>query len=60
VVVVQIDVSGRVTNTTIKESAHPRYDRMISIAARDWRYTPATRNGTPIPSEQVVTIQINR
>ena len=60
VVVVQIDVSGRVTNTTIKESAHPRYDRMISIAARDWRYTPATRNGIPIPSEQVVTIQINR
>jgi hypothetical protein len=33
---------------------------MVSIAARDWRYTPATRNGAPIPSEQVVTIQIKR
>jgi TonB family protein len=60
VVVVQIDVAGRVTNATIKESAHPRYDRMVSLAARDWRYTPATRNGAPIASEQVVTIQINR
>jgi TonB family protein len=60
VVVVQIDVAGRVTEATIKESAHPRYDRMVTIAARDWRYTPATRNGAPIPSEQVVTIQIKR
>jgi TonB family protein len=60
VVVVQIDTAGRVTGATIKESAHPRYDRMVSIAARDWRYTPATRNGAPIPSEQVITIQIKR
>jgi TonB family protein len=60
VVVVQIDSAGRVTAATIKESAHPRYDRMVSIAARDWRYTPATRDGAPIPSEQVVTIQIKR
>ena len=60
VVVVQIDGTGRVTSATIKESAHPRYDRMVSIAARDWRYTPATRNGVPIPSEQVVTIQVKR
>ncbi len=60
VVVVQIDIAGRVTEATIKESAHPRYDRMVTIAARDWRYTPATRNSVPIPSEQVVTIQIKR
>jgi TonB family protein len=60
IIVVQIDVAGRVTSAAIKESAHPRYDRMVSIAARDWRYTPATRNGAPIPSEQVVTIQIQR
>jgi TonB family protein len=60
VIVVQIDTAGRVTDVTVKESAHPRYDRMVSIAARDWRYTPATRNGAPIPSEQVVTIQIKR
>jgi TonB family protein len=60
VLVVQIDEMGRVTATTVKESAHPRYDRMVTQAARDWKYTPATRDGVPVPSEQVVTIQPKR
>jgi TonB family protein len=57
VIVVQIDAAGRVTGTTVKESAHPRYDRLVAAATRDWRYTPATLNGLAIASEQVVTIQ---
>ena len=60
VVVVLIDAEGKVTGATVKESVHPRYDRIVTEAARDWRYTPATRDGTPIPSEQVVTIQPKR
>jgi TonB family protein len=60
VVVVQIDEMGRVTAATVKESAHPRYDRLVTQAAREWRYTPAMRDGTPVPSEQVVTIQPKR
>jgi protein TonB len=60
VLVVLIDSAGSVTGTTVKESVHPRYDRMVTQAARDWKYTPATRNGTPIPSEQLVTIQPKR
>jgi TonB family protein len=60
VLVVLIDATGRVSSSTIKESAHPRYDMLVSQAARSWRYAPATRNGVPIPSEQVVTIQIER
>jgi TonB family protein len=60
VLVVLIDETGRVTNATVKESAHPVYDRIVSQATRTWRYTPATRNGVPIPSEQVVTIQVKR
>lgn len=57
VMVVQIDAAGRVTNATVKESAHPRYDRLVALATRDWRYTPATLNGLAIASEQIVTIQ---
>jgi TonB family protein len=57
VMVVQIDAAGRVTSATVKESAHPRYDRMVTFATRDWRYTPATLNGLAIASEQVVTVQ---
>jgi TonB family protein len=60
VLVVLIDATGRVTSTSIKESAHPRFDMLVAQAARNWRYTPATRNGVPIPSEQVVTIQVDR
>jgi TonB family protein len=60
VLLVLIDETGRVTEATIKESAHPRYDRMVVRASREWRYTPATRDGMPIPSEQTVTIQPKR
>ena len=60
VLVVLIDETGRVTSVTVKESAHPVYDRLVSLATRNWRYTPATRDGAPIPSEQVVTIQVKR
>ena len=57
VMVVQIDAAGRVTSATVKESAHPRYDRIVVLGTRDWRYTPATLNGLAIASEQLVTIQ---
>jgi len=57
VMVVQIDAAGRVTSATVKESAHPRYDRIVVLATRDWRYTPATLNGLAIAAEQIVTIQ---
>jgi tetratricopeptide (TPR) repeat protein len=57
VLVVQIVAAGRVTAATVKESAHPRYDRLVELATRDWRYTPATLNGLAIASEQTVTIQ---
>ena len=60
VLVVLIDETGKVTSATVKESAHPVYDRLVSQATRNWKYTPATRNGIPIPSEQVVTIQVKR
>jgi TonB family protein len=60
VVVVLIDETGKVTGATVKESVHPRYDRMVTDATRAWRYSPATREGVPIPSEQIVTIQPRR
>ena len=60
VLTVLIDETGKVTTATIKESAHPLYDRMVVQATRNWRYAPATRNDVPIPSEQVVTIQAKR
>ncbi len=60
ILTVLIDETGKVTTATVKESAHPLYDRMVVQATRNWRYAPATRNDVPIPSEQVVTIQVKR
>jgi len=57
VVFVTIGADGKVTSATVRQSAHPVYDRLVIQATREWRYTPATLNGKPIPSEQVVTIQ---
>jgi len=55
---VVIGVSGRVTNATVQQSAHPLYDRLVLQASRDWIYQPATLNGRPVPSEKVVTVQL--
>jgi TonB family protein len=52
-----IDAEGRVTAAEIVESSHPVYDRLILQATREWRYTPATINGSPIQSEQAVTFE---
>jgi TonB family protein len=57
---VSIDSTGKVTSATVTQSAHPLYDRLVVQATREWRYTPATVNGTPIPSEQAVTFQTER
>jgi TonB family protein len=60
VVVLSIDAEGKVTSASVQQSAHPVYDRMVQQAARGWRYTPGTRDGVRIASEQTVTIQITR
>ena len=57
---VQIDADGKVAAATVRQSAHPVYDRLVLQAARNWRYTPATLNGHPIPSEKTVAIQTER
>lgn len=55
---VVIDETGRVTTATIERSIHPEYDRLLLTAAQRWRYKPATRNGTQVPSDKVVEIRL--
>jgi TonB family protein len=55
---VLISPSGRVTDASIQQSAHPLYDRLVLQASRDWVYEPATMNGRPVMAEKVVTIQL--
>jgi TonB family protein len=55
---VVIGVNGRVTESSVQQSAHPLYDRLVLQAARDWVYQPATLNGHPVTAEKTVTVQL--
>lgn len=57
---VVIDEQGRVIALTMRLSVHPVYDPMLMSAARDWRYKPATVNGTPVKFRKVIQITVDR
>lgn len=45
---VVVDESGDVQSASVVEPIHPLYDPLLLTAAKQWKYTPATRNGVPI------------
>ena len=55
---VRISAAGRVEGAEMVRLVHPAYDRLLLEAATDWEYQPARRGGVPIPSEQVVEVQL--
>lgn len=57
---VTIDEQGRVINMTIRLSIHPMYDPQLLAAARDWRYKPATVDGTPVKFRKMIQITVDK
>lgn len=57
---VTIDEQGRVIAATIRLSLHPIYDSQILVAARDWRYQPATLNGRPVKFRKMIQITVTK
>lgn len=55
-----VDERGRVMSATVRESMHPLYDSLLLNAARDWRYRPATLNGTPVKFRKLIQINLTR
>ena len=55
-----IDEQGRVINMTIRLSIHPMYDPQLLAAARDWRYKPATVDGTPVKFRKMIQITVDK
>lgn len=55
---VSISAAGRVEAAVIDRSVHPAYDRLLLQAARSWEYQPARSDGVPVPSEQIVQVQL--
>lgn len=48
-VLVSLDSTGRVLAARVVESVHPILDRMVVDAIYKSRWTPALKNGVPIP-----------
>jgi TonB family protein len=60
VIEVVIDEQGRVTSIAIRESVHPIYDNLLVAAARDWRYQPATLDGTPVKYRKLIQVNVTK
>jgi hypothetical protein len=46
---VVIDETGRVVDTTIRQSLNQTFDAMVVRSARSWKYRPAMKDGVPVP-----------
>jgi hypothetical protein len=55
---VVIDEWGAVESAVITGSVLPNYDVMVLAATKNWRYRPATLNGTPVKFRKMVQITI--
>jgi TonB family protein len=53
-----IDESGLVETAVMVAPVTSAYDRLAVAAARNWRYNPATVNGTPVKFRKIVQISI--
>ena len=55
---VVIDENGYVIQAMMRASVVPTYDRQVLGAAQNWRYKPATLNGTPVKFRKVVQVAV--
>lgn len=54
IIEVTIDEQGNIIATRILQSLGPQVDQRVLAALAQWRFSPATKNGVPIPSKQDV------
>ena len=43
-----IDAAGNVETARVIDPVHPRYDSLLTNAAKKWQYQPAKVDGTPV------------
>jgi protein TonB len=47
-----IDNHGKITQLTLVKGLDPSIDQEVIATVRQWFFTPATKDGVPVPSEQ--------
>lgn len=60
VIEVIIDEQGRVTSVALRARAHPVYDSLLMNAAKEWKYQPATLDGTPVKFRKMIQVTISK
>ena len=58
IVEIVIDETGLVESAIVTSSMNKRYDKLIVVASRNWRYKPATLDGEPIKFRKVISISV--
>lgn len=58
VIEIVIDETGRVIRMTMRQSMNSAYDAMLLTASANWRYRPATLNGTPVKYRKLIQVNI--
>lgn len=54
IIEITIDEQGNIIATRVLQSMGPQVDQRVLAALAQWRFSPATKNGVPIPSKQDV------
>jgi protein TonB len=55
-----IDEHGKISDLKLLKGLGDSVDNQVIAAVRQWTYSPATRNGTPVPSEQELHFHYER
>ena len=55
-----IDEQGRVVNIALRLPIHPMYDPQLLAAAKEWKYKPATVDGTPVKFRKMIQVTVDK
>jgi TonB family protein len=58
IVEVVIDETGKVESASMLQSVDPRYNRLVLVAAKNWVYRPARRDGAPVKYKKRIQIAV--
>ena len=51
-----IDEQGRVELATLMQPVSPAYDPILLAAAKEWKFKPATKNGSPVKFQKLIGV----
>jgi periplasmic protein TonB len=55
-----IDANGNISQLTLLKGLDPAIDNLVIATVKQWSYTPALKDGVPVPSEQELHFHYER